>query len=187
MKTFLKVVLVIWILGSTGYYLCKINHHCSKAPISKATSGIAETPSHQSKPVQEVTEEVISKDTISAELNRIENSMAQSPYFYFNSNSTEPGSIGEIDILAKDLSYYLSQKKNSMIQLTGHTDFTGNNALNYQLGLKRATALKRILVREGIDSSRISIDSKGEENPVADNKTKEGRKKNRRVEIHIIH
>jgi len=187
MRTFLKVVLVIWIFGSTGYYLCKINHHCSKAPTPKIVHKTVKTLPEQKEPVQEEKVSVTPIDTITPELERIRNAIGAAPNFYFNTNSTNPDSFAKIDNLATDLSFYLSNKPNSKIQLVGHTDFTGSSAFNYNLGLKRAEEFKKIIVKRGVDKNRINIDSKGEEEPIADNKTKEGRRKNRRVEIHIIH
>ena len=55
-----------------------------------------------------------------------------------------------------------------------------------KLGMRRANAVKAYLVSKGLDSQRVFVDSKGERQPVADNKTREGRAKNRRVEIEVV-
>lgn len=72
-----------------------------------------------------------------------------------------------------------------MILAVGHTDSIGSNAYNQKLSMRRAEAVKAYLVTKGIPGDRISIDGKGETQPVADNKTKEGRAQNRRVEVEI--
>jgi OOP family OmpA-OmpF porin len=69
------------------------------------------------------------------------------------------------------------------ITATGHTDGIGTDAYNDKLGLRRAQAVKDYMVSKGIPADKIQVDSKGKRQPVADNKTKEGRAKNRRVEI----
>lgn len=69
--------------------------------------------------------------------------------------------------------------------IVGHTDSIGKKSYNQTLGLKRANAVKRWLVKQGIDSKRIITSSKGETAPIASNKTREGRAKNRRAVITI--
>ncbi len=69
--------------------------------------------------------------------------------------------------------------------IVGHTDSIGKKSYNYKLGLKRANAVKRWLVKQGIDGKRIITSSKGENHPIASNKTREGRAKNRRAVITI--
>lgn len=69
--------------------------------------------------------------------------------------------------------------------IVGHTDSIGKKSYNYKLGLKRAKAVKRWLVKQGINGSRILTSSKGENRPIASNKTREGRAKNRRAVITI--
>ncbi|EOZ8645345.1 OmpA family protein [Acinetobacter baumannii] len=72
-----------------------------------------------------------------------------------------------------------------MANIVGHTDSIGKKSYNYKLGLKRANAVKRWLVNQGIDAKRIDTSSKGETSPIASNKTKSGRAKNRRAVITI--
>lgn len=71
------------------------------------------------------------------------------------------------------------------IQLTGHTDHDGDQDYNYKLGLERAEHVKAYLVKQGVPEEKISVDSAGKLEPIADNSTEEGRQKNRRVEIEI--
>lgn len=71
------------------------------------------------------------------------------------------------------------------VALVGHTDSTGAETVNYQLGMQRATALKAFMVREGLAEWRIQVYSKGETEPIAPNETPEGRAQNRRVEVFI--
>jgi outer membrane protein OmpA-like peptidoglycan-associated protein len=69
------------------------------------------------------------------------------------------------------------------ISIEGHTDSTGTAARNKTLSQQRAESVVSALVKAGIDAKRLSAKGWGQDNPLADNKTEEGRAKNRRVEI----
>lgn len=71
------------------------------------------------------------------------------------------------------------------VQVVGHTDNTGNAANNVTLGQNRADFAKAFLVRNGILGDNIVASSKGPNEPIADNKTEEGRQQNRRTVITI--
>jgi len=73
-----------------------------------------------------------------------------------------------------------------VIIAVGHTDAVGDDAYNQKLSVKRAEAVKAYLVTKGIEKNRVYTEGKGEKQPVADNKTKEGQAKNRRVEIEVV-
>ena len=73
-----------------------------------------------------------------------------------------------------------------VIVAVGHTDSVGTDAYNQKLGQRRADAVKAYLVSQGVPANRIYTDSKGESQPVADNRTREGRAKNRRVEVEVV-
>ncbi|NBC08365.1 MAG: OmpA family protein [Bacteroidetes bacterium] len=72
------------------------------------------------------------------------------------------------------------------VELTGHTDNTGSDADNLELGQARADAIQRILTQKGVPAGQISTDTRGESQPVASNDTEEGRYENRRVEVRLI-
>ena len=73
-----------------------------------------------------------------------------------------------------------------VIIAVGHTDSDGSDKYNQALSIKRAEAVKAFLVTQGIEKNRVYTEGKGEKSPVADNKTKEGKAKNRRVEVEVV-
>ena len=68
----------------------------------------------------------------------------------------------------------------------GHTDSVGSDAYNQKLSLRRAEAVKAYMVSKGIEANRVYTEGKSKKQPVADNKTADGRAKNRRVEIEVV-
>ena len=73
-----------------------------------------------------------------------------------------------------------------VIIAVGHTDAIGSDGYNQKLSVRRSEAVKAYLVSKGIEKNRVYTEGKGEKQPVADNKTAEGRAKNRRVEIEVV-
>ena len=71
----------------------------------------------------------------------------------------------------------------TLIDITGHTDSTGDGSYNLSLSQRRANSVGAYLQSRGITSQRILTQGFGENNPVADNSTPQGRRENRRVEL----
>ena len=101
----------------------------------------------------------------------------------FDTNSTvvRPGLQSEINRVAGVLSQY----PQTLVRVEGHTDSVGTNEYNQDLSVRRAMAVKNLLVQRGIADSRIDSVGYGETMPVATNDTEAGRQRNRRVEIKI--
>jgi outer membrane protein OmpA-like peptidoglycan-associated protein len=90
----------------------------------------------------------------------------------------------EIDQLVQQLK---AEPNGAFIEIEGHTDSTGNDDLNYRLGLERAENVKRYIYEtHQVPLHRINVISYGEEKPVAPNKTRDGRSQNRRVVIKVL-
>ncbi|CAH0533854.1 Outer membrane protein A [Vibrio stylophorae] len=84
-----------------------------------------------------------------------------------------------------DLVELMNTYPQAKVQIVGYTDSSGKASYNQKLSEKRAMAVSDYLESRGISSDRISARGEGENNPIADNGTKEGRMKNRRVEITV--
>jgi len=78
------------------------------------------------------------------------------------------------------------QQSGYMLELEGYTDGRGSEQYNIGLSQRRAEAVERYLVSKNIPLFRIAIVGLGKENPVADNKTNDGRAQNRRVEVRVL-
>ena len=79
----------------------------------------------------------------------------------------------------------LQRYPNSVVDVVGHTDNTGEAAYNQQLSQRRAQAVASVLTRSGVAGSRVRVIGRGEDQPIASNLTPDGRAQNRRVEIII--
>lgn len=105
-----------------------------------------------------------------------------------NSNSFESNSTTLTEDSKQNLTNLvdiLSAYPKANVEITGYTDSTGSASYNQIVSEERALSVATELVAKGIDASRILIEGDGENNPIASNKTKEGRQQNRRVEITI--
>jgi len=72
-----------------------------------------------------------------------------------------------------------------VIVIEGHTDADGQESYNQRLSEMRANAVKTYLIQHGIEASRLNAIGYGEKRPVADNRTQNGKEKNRRIEFRI--
>ena len=80
---------------------------------------------------------------------------------------------------------FMNENKEKKANLSGHTDSVGSDAYNQALSERRVASVKDYIVKKGVDGGRVSGQGFGESKPIADNKTAEGRSKNRRVEIKV--
>lgn len=103
-------------------------------------------------------------------------------YFEFDRVEFTPQTKNRLNQIS---AYLKADPSIELMVIDGHTDSKGGRWFNYELGRKRIEAVRDYLLQTGIDKARVELNSYGERRPVADNKTEEGRKKNRRVEVTI--
>ena len=110
--------------------------------------------------------------------------MKEGAQFGFNSAAFREQTKREIDGFLSDLKSDLKETDSAVFLVAGHTDNTGPADYNYDLGAKRASNVARYLItQKGVDPTRVVTVSYGETAPIDDNHTRQGREKNRRVEI----
>ncbi|MFW1392069.1 OmpA family protein [Vibrio parahaemolyticus] len=83
------------------------------------------------------------------------------------------------------LTQQLHQYPDAPVSIIGHTDSTGAANYNQRLSERRAQAVADYIIDQGVESKRITVEGRGESEPIADNRTKAGRANNRRVEAHV--
>lgn len=107
---------------------------------------------------------------------------AADAFFDFDKSVIKPAGKAKLD----DLVQKIKGINLEVIIAVGHTDSIGTDAYNQKLSIRRSEAVKAYLVSKGIEKNRVYTEGKGEKQPVADNRTAEGRAKNRRVEIEVV-
>jgi outer membrane protein OmpA-like peptidoglycan-associated protein len=120
-----------------------------------------------------------------AEVKRTENGllvqMASDILFESGSSALNKQSIDDVEKMGDVLAKYSDDR----IRIFGYTDTVGGKTYNEELSLRRADAVKRVLVGRGVQEKQITALGMGEVDPVASNATAAGRKKNRRVVLNI--
>jgi len=107
---------------------------------------------------------------------------AADAFFDFDKSVLKPEGKAKLD----DLVSKMGGINLEVIIAVGHTDSVGSDTYNQKLSVRRSEAVKAYLVSKGVEKNRVYTEGKGEKQPVADNKTAEGRAKNRRVEIEVV-
>lgn len=102
--------------------------------------------------------------------------------FATNSDDLNPS----FDEVLNSVAIVLAEYKQTLVEVAGHTDSTGEEAYNLELSGRRAETVANYLVDQAIDSDRFIVLKFGEREPIADNSTTEGRLQNRRVEITLV-
>ena len=117
------------------------------------------------------------------EITAWEGSAEESKIIYFDFEEVEPNELEKNKLsLIVSLIRLDSERK---IILTGHTDDSGEESINYSYGLARAAAVRSYLISKGVADQNIEVLSEGEKKPKEDNSTRKGRVQNRRVEIRV--
>lgn len=127
----------------------------------------------------------IGKDTLLIALQSIKKNtkvILQNLFFDLNSATIQSRSENSLE----ELYQFLVNNPNVRIAIIGHTDNLGTKSYNLRLSENRAKAVYDVLIKKGIDTSRITFNGKGDSEPIRSNDTEEGRASNRRVEFTIL-
>ena len=116
---------------------------------------------------------------VSAEVQKEITDLARAIYFKTGSSKF----TDETSIRLEQVSKIVNQYKTLSFEVEGHTDNTGSDAINNKLSQARADAVRDYLVENGFPADMITAKGFGSANPIGDNKTRQGRQQNRRVEI----
>jgi putative exosortase-associated protein (TIGR04073 family) len=101
--------------------------------------------------------------------------------FAFDSANLTPAAAAHF----REAARVLRENPDASIVIAGYTDSTGDSGYNQELSLRRAEAVRAVLVREGVAAERVELAGFGDASPVASNDTREGRASNRRVELQL--
>ena len=123
-------------------------------------------------------EQEITANSILKELNETGKAI-----LYINFDSGKATIKQESIPIVEQIIEMMKQAKDIKLSVEGHTDSDGSNESNQKLSEARAKSVVEAIVKSGIDASRLSSAGFGEEKPIADNSTSEGKAKNRRVEL----
>ncbi len=107
---------------------------------------------------------------------------AADTFFDFDKYALKPEGKARLDELVQKIQDITLE----VVIAVGHTDSIGTHEYNMALSIRRAEAVKAYLVSKGIEANRIYTEGKGKTQPIADNRTREGRAKNRRVEVEVV-
>ena len=159
------IVFVIWSLFSIWLYVEKIK------PVENDPVTVQPIPEIQAI----VVDSVIQSDVV----------MPNDLMIYFEFDDASFNTDLKTDNSVIKFKSWLDKNPESILSITGHTDNIGTSEYNQALGHKRAQTIQEFLENTGINADKLIAESKGEDQPVADQSTKEGRAKNRRAVITI--
>jgi len=165
------LVFIAWSTFSTYIYVCKIKGLCYE-PIAMQVSEI----NHNEK---------IVADTLSKPQPEVKAIVPKVFIAYFDFDKSEFYSNEESEKYFIESKNYLDQNLEARLSIIGHTDATGTISYNQALGFRRAQSLQHYFESKGMLANKIIIESKGENEPVSDNKLVKGRTLNRRTVITI--
>jgi outer membrane protein OmpA-like peptidoglycan-associated protein len=149
------------------------------APTSAASLAVATAPTV-------ATPEALAPSVDEARLSTIEQKLkSKEVVIYFDFGQSATNLTEEQRQVLADVTYYLSQKKDANITVTGHTDSRGKSSYNQSLSEQRASFIAKFLTENGSNNNQITSFGHGESQPITSNKTASGRAQNRRVIISI--
>lgn len=162
---------ICWSSLSTYIYVCKIRGLCFES---------------QTMPMAAVErKDVVVADAKPEPLARVEKVIPENLIIHFAFDRSEFKPDAKTDRYVEESNAFLDQNLQARLRITGHTDAIGSDKYNQALGYRRAQSTQRYFVSKGLSPDKITIESKGEKEPVDDNNTETGRSNNRTTVITI--
>lgn len=157
---------------------CHRTKPVAPAPIPPPTNApaIVEQPSNDAERVR------AERERAESERARARATLSAPVYFAYDASELDDRAMSSLD----QKRAVLANSPNVRIRIAGHTDDRGSDEYNLALGQRRAAAARNYLVQQGIDSSRIEIESYGEEQPACEGIGENCWAKNRRAEVSVI-
>jgi len=189
----LGILLLLWIGGSSYWYVCRIQGHCNPQQISpeekipqEETLGM-EKPVHDSTGTENEAHTVVSSAPVIDSLELAARFILENPTWtiYFGYAKYEAEMSPEDQDYMQKLCIYLENEPGKNIYVIGHSDSSGTPEGLVFASDQRAKFIKKVMMGYGIPENQIKLQILGEGFPIASNATSEGRAKNRRVEISL--
>lgn len=177
--TVLILLLILWIAGSSYWYVCRVRGDC------RGTAPAVNVPEIRTDAVlaPELTPEQALRASVEEAKTFLMNSGPKKVYFRPYETSTDMNVI-TTEYLAK-LKLYLDNQPDVKVKVSGHTDNSGPRPENVRLSRLRAEFVQKFLISSGIKANQIEATSRVDSEPEASNDTPEGRVRNRRAEIKL--
>jgi len=169
----LITLLILWIAGSSYWYVCRIRGDCKKASPTLITPDVLEN--------VDQAKELALKTSVEQAKTYLINSGIQT--VYFEPYAITPSMNAISDEYSEKLKLYLDYNPEAKVMVMGHTDTSGPRAGNIKLSESRTEYIRTYLINAGINPNQIEAISKVDTEPASPNNTPEGRAKNRRAEI----
>ncbi len=170
------IVLGLWMWFCSYWYVCGVKDLCEEKEVPAGGIVMVVDPPVMEEKIPEPEPEPVVKEEP-----RPEPLALSEVYFIFNTTLIKNLSV--LDRNIKSILRYVEENPTAMVYLTGHTCNVGPERNNFNLGIKRAEAVRDYMNNNGVIGKVVIMDSKGSESPKSEGETDVDRMQNRRVEI----